>query len=213
MDIDQLPGTIGSRADLDRMVQRLLALDSDLAPLASATGELPLRLHEPGFAGLVRIILGQQVSQASATAVYNRLVSEISPLTPENFMARGLDAWVRVGLTRPRQRTIEQVCAAILDGRLALQSLPGLQAKDAIAILTSVKGIGPWSAEVYLMFCEGHADIFPAGDLALKEAVRMWLGLEARPDEAHMRDIASRWKPLRSVAARLFWAYYKILKS
>lgn len=125
--------------------------------------------------------------------------------------AQGNDALVTAGLSRAKIRALRAVCDALADG-LDLTALAEEPAETAHARLCAISGIGPWTADVFLLFCVGHADIFPAGDLALREAVRAAFSLEARPDIARVDAMARAWRPWRGVAARLFWAYYRTLR-
>lgn len=203
---------IKNKADLQRGLDELLRLDPRLVPIAKIAGDLPLRLQDPGFAGLARIIIGQHVSTASAAAIHKRFLAEIHPVSPKGFMKAGEDAWIRIGLTRAKQATIKNVAQGILSGSLDMHTLVRLPADQAILQLTEIKGIGPWTAEVYLLFSAGHPDIFAAGDLALREAVRSGLGMVNRPSEKELREIAKLWTPHRGVATRLFWTYYEKVK-
>jgi len=203
---------IRTQTDVNNGLEALLKQSPELTPLADKAGELPLRLQTPGFAGLCRIIIGQQVSRASADAIHGRFVSLINPVEPQNFLERGEPAWIEVGLSRAKQATISGLAQRIVDGSFPLDQVPTLPADEAITMMTRLKGIGPWTAEVYLLFCAGHPDIFPAGDLALREAVFAGLQLSDRPDDKTTRNIAENWSPHRGIAARLFWAYYRVMK-
>ncbi|MEC9343376.1 MAG: DNA-3-methyladenine glycosylase 2 family protein [Pseudomonadota bacterium] len=203
---------IECRADIERGVAALLAADHRLRAVVEAAGEVPLRLSTPDFAGLARIVISQQVSTASAAAIHGRLLALVDPLEAGALAACEDSVFRQAGLSRPKQRTLVGAAEAVLDGRLDLPALARMPADDAMAALTGVKGIGPWTAEIYLLFCGGHPDIFPTGDLALQEAVRAALALEGRPGDRELRRIAAAWSPWRGVAARLFWAYYRAIK-
>lgn len=203
---------VKTRKHIARGLDQLVRLDPRLKPVIKVSGEVPLRLQKPGFAGLARIVIGQQVSRASAEAIHARFANEITPQTPEAFLGAGEAAWIRIGLSRAKQSTLVGLSNAILNGALDMESLPALPADEAISRMTALKGIGPWTAEVYLLFCAGHPDIFPAGDLALQEAVRHAFSIEKRPTDKELRKISKCWSPQRGIAARLFWAYYKALK-
>ncbi len=190
----------------------LLAQDPALGPVADAVSEVPLRLRKPGLSGLVEIIIAQMVSKASASALTKRFYEHF-PVVSASELAAATDETYRLcGLSGPKIRSIRALAAAIDEGTLNLETLSLFSAEEALAALTRIKGIGPWTGEVYLMFCEGHPDIFPAGDLALRIAVEAALQLPERPTDRELREIAMRWSPHRSVAARLFWAYYQTLK-
>ena len=190
----------------------LRALDSDLVSMLVATGgPPPLRLREPGFAGLAAIIVSQQVSVASATAIFARLSARLAPLDAHGVMAADDEALRACGLSGPKIRALRSVARAVAEG-LDLGALGALDAVEAHRALVAVSGIGPWTADIFLLFCLGHPDAFPAGDLALQEAARLALGLETRPDARGLEAIAERWRPWRGVAARMLWAYYRQAK-
>jgi DNA-3-methyladenine glycosylase II len=202
---------IDTPQDVEDGLKGLLALEPRLSHVAAIAGEVPLRRHPAGFESLASIIVSQQISKASADAIFARLKTAIDPFTPRGLLRAGEDALARAGLSRPKQKTFFAVAEACTDG-LDLEALCGLPAEDAVARMTALPGIGPWTAEVYLLFCAGHPDIFPAGDIALQNAVRHAFSLEARPTPKPLSAIAERWSPHRSVAARLFWAYYANMK-
>ena len=203
---------IASKRDISAGVRHLRNSCDRLAAMLEECPPIPLRLSQPGFEGLCSIIVSQQVSKASADAIFGRLRSIVDPLLPEGFLAAGEDGWKAAGLSRPKQRTLVEISNAVLEDRLDLEGLCSLPPEQAIGDLVAIKGIGPWTAEVYLMFCAGHRDIFPAGDLALQEAMRLGFGMEERPDEKTCRAEAEAWAPWRSVAARILWAYYAVRK-
>ncbi|MDP3195819.1 DNA-3-methyladenine glycosylase [Tabrizicola sp.] len=170
-------------------------------------GELPLRREADGFPALLRAIVGQQVSVASARAIWGRL--ERLGLTEAAAMAAASDDDCRAaGLSRQKAKYGRALAQAGIDFN-ALRGFP-----DAVVVktLVAVPGIGVWTAEIYAMFALGRADVFAPGDLALQEAARMLFGLEARPSEKMLRAMAQDWSPWRSVAARILWAYYRVAK-
>jgi DNA-3-methyladenine glycosylase II len=118
-----------------------------------------------------------------------------------------------LGLSAPKIRTLRATADAVVTGTLPLDTLHRLEAEEAVEALTAVKGIGPWTADIYLLFCLGHSDAFPAGDLALQEAARVGFRMRARPDAAKLEKLARRWRPYRGVAAKLLWAYYRVMKA
>jgi DNA-3-methyladenine glycosylase II len=171
-------------------------------------GPLPLRRKPDGFAALLDAIVGQQVSVASARAIWVRL--EAAGLTDAAVMAVATDDALRAaGLSRQKARYGRALAQAGID----YNALRGVSDADVIATLVAVPGIGAWTAEIYAMFALGRADVFAHGDLALQEAAKGLLGLDARPTERQMRVLAAPWSPWRSVAARVLWAYYRVLKS
>lgn len=203
---------IDSLDDIAAGLDALVLADERLADIRSRSHAVPLRRSPPGFESLASIIVAQQVSTASAAAIWGRLKQVIDPLTPEAYMAGGEEAWRLAGLSRPKQRTLLAVSEALAEDRIDLHGLCDLHADEAIAALTAIKGIGPWTAEVYLLFAAGHPDVFPAGDVALQTAVGHAFSHETRPDAAALRLLAQDWAPWRGVAARLFWAYYAAIK-
>jgi DNA-3-methyladenine glycosylase II len=172
----------------------------------------PLRRREGGFAGLCAIIVSQQLSVASANAIWTKFTSRITPLTPEVMLAATDEDLRLTGLSRLKQRSLRALAAALVEGSLALERLHGATPEGVHAALTAVSGIGPWTADIYLMACIGHADAFAAGDLALQEAARHAFGLEARPSARELVALAETWRPWRAVAARVLWSYYRVVK-
>lgn len=203
---------IETDADVAAGLEALVASDPRLVPVRALAGTLPLRLRQPGFEGLVRIIVSQQLSVASATAIWNRVAEGLGEITPATMAARDDEALRGMGLSRPKVRTLRAICEAV-EGGLDLEGVAILPADEAHTRLCAVKGVGPWTADIYLLFCAGHPDIFPAGDIALQNAVADALALEARPGIADLHAIASAWAPWRGIAARLFWAYYSARKA
>jgi DNA-3-methyladenine glycosylase II len=183
-------------------------LDPALGKLAQAAGPLPERPGLPGFEGLASVVVSQLVSRASAEAIWLRLSRAVSEFTPENYLRVADGQGPRLGLTAAKADTLIRMAQAIMAGRIDLDALSRLDANEAIASLTSVKGIGPWTAEVYLLFHCSHPDVFPAGDLALRAAYAHAFAETRRPDPDWLRQRAASWSPLRSTAARLLWAYY-----
>lgn len=176
-------------------------------------GDPPLRRRAGGFDGLARIIIGQQVSVASANAIWARFDATITPLSAEAVLAHSDDDLRGAGLSRPKVKTLRAVSQAIVDG-LDLNALAAIEEADAHAHLTAISGIGPWTADVYLMFCVGRADVFAPGDLALQVAAQMAMALPERPTADHLAMLAAeRWRPWRGVAARMLWHYYAAAKA
>jgi DNA-3-methyladenine glycosylase II len=195
-------------AALAEATARLLELDPEVVALLIEIGGPPrLRLRAPGFAGLAAIIVSQQVSVASANAIFGRLEAALSPLDAARLHAADEATLKSAGLSQPKIRALRALAVASHEG-LDLAALVGFDAHDAHKALVAVKGIGPWTADIFLLSCLGHADAFPAGDLALQEAAKLALGLKRRPDARKLEAIAERWRPLRGVAARMLWAYY-----
>jgi DNA-3-methyladenine glycosylase II len=195
-------------SDIEEGLAALIAGDPRLAPVRAIAGEIPLRRSARDFAGLASIIVSQQVSTSSAKAIFGRLAQLVDPLEAGALLAADETIFRQAGLSGPKQRALVSAASAVHGGDLDLEALARMPAEQAIATMTAVKGIGPWTAEIFLLVCAGHPDIFPAGDLALQEAVRTVLALDRRPNDRELRAIAGQWSPWRSVASRLLWSYY-----
>jgi DNA-3-methyladenine glycosylase II len=201
-----------SLRDISDGLDELCVMDPRLARVRAIAGDVPLRLSEPGFQSLVSIVVSQQVSRASADAIFGRLARLIEPLTPQGLLAAESEVFREAGLSRPKIKTLLAISNAVAADGLDLFHLCGLEARDAIGRMTAITGIGPWTAECYLLFSAGHPDIFPARDVALQSAVGHAFGLEPRPGEEALIEIAESWTPWRGVASRLFWSYYRAWK-
>lgn len=177
-----------------------------------AAGDPPLRRRQPGFEGLARIIVGQQVSVASANAIWARCEEHIRPLTPDAVIGMSDDALRAAGLSRPKVKTLRAISEAVRDGGLDLVTFGGADDEGIREALCSVKGIGPWTADIYLMFCLGRPDAFAPGDLALQVAAQHAFDLDQRPAPEKLAEMAEAWRPWRGVSARLLWAYHKVIK-
>jgi DNA-3-methyladenine glycosylase II len=203
---------IDSEADLAIGLKALIAADPRFAEVSARAGPPPLRRRAGGFAGLASIVVSQQLSTASAAAIWGRLSTAFDPFDCRAVRRARTEKLKRIGLSAPKIRALKAIAKACDDGSLGLAALAGMPADEAHARLTQVHGIGPWTADIYLLFCLGHADAWPAGDLALQEAARLAFGLEARPSAKAMVPLAEPWRPWRGVAARLLWAYYRAAK-
>lgn len=203
---------IHTEADLDLALAALGRADPRFLTLVATAGRPPLRRRPDGFAGLAATIVNQQLSTASAAAIFARLSAVFDPLVPEAIVRARADRLKRLGLSAPKIRALKEIARAVIRGKLALAALSELAAEDAHTALTAVHGIGPWTADIYLLSCLGHADAWPAGDLALQEAARVAFGLRARPTAKQMIPLAEQWRPWRSVAARVLWTYYRTIK-
>jgi DNA-3-methyladenine glycosylase II len=213
MRVDGTMHRITCDADLEEGMAALRALHPHWAAIIARTGIPPLRRREGGFAGLAVIIVSQQLSVASARAVWARVEAVLAPLTPERILAATDEEMRLSGLSRPKQRTMRAVAQAISQGELVLDALEIATPEQVHALMTAVSGIGPWTADIYLLFCLGHRDGFAPGDLAIQEAARVAFGLATRPGAAELEALAEAWRPWRGVAARLLWAYYAALKA
>ncbi len=193
---------------IDEGLARLCAADPRLVEVCRVAGPVPLRRTDPGFESLVSIIISQQVSKASAQAIFTRLKTLANPLSAQAVLDGGDKLFRRAGLSHPKQKTMISVAEAVISGELDLHGLCQCDRDDAIEQMTAVHGIGLWTAEVYLLSAAGHPDIFPARDVALQSAVGEAFALTGRPAEKELAALSESWRPWRSVAARLFWAYY-----
>jgi DNA-3-methyladenine glycosylase II len=189
-------------------IEYLVEADADLARLVSRLGSPPLWARAPGFPTLVHIILEQQVSLASARAAYNKLAVAAGSLSPGRFLEFSDTELKGFGFSRQKTRYCRVLARAILNGDLDLTALEAETDQTVRAGLTAIKGIGPWTADIYLLMALLRPDVWPAGDLALAVSIQKIKGLPDRPDTAAMNRIASRWSPWRAVAARILWHDY-----
>lgn len=203
---------IASDADIKDGVRALRRKCEVLRRVHDLTGHPPLRRRPAGFEGLARIIVGQQLSVASASAIWERTALACQPFEPAVLMALKDRQLAAAGLSRPKIRTLRAIAVAC-SGELDLMRLEHASAEEVHATLTAVTGIGPWTADVYIMFCLGRADGWAPGDLALQIAAQQAFELDARPGNGEMLELAERWRPWRGVAARLLWAYYAAVKT
>ncbi|MEE1613963.1 DNA-3-methyladenine glycosylase family protein [Microvirga sp. CF3016] len=200
-------------AVLKRGLSELALADPVMAKLVASGVTPQLRKRPPGFEGLAWIVVGQQVSTASATAIWSRLRQILEPPTPDVLLGLTDESLRGARLSAGKIRTLRALATEVIEGRLPLDELHNRPAEEAHALLTRVKGIGPWTADIYLLFCLGHPDAFPSGDLAVQEAARSAYGLEQRPDAKTLTALAETWRPWRGVAAKMLWAYYRVIKS
>ena len=192
---------------LARQLRALHRRNPELRPIAKLAGPFEIRLTPGGFSGLARVICGQQLSVASARAIWGRFAALPGALAPATYMTLEPASIRAVGFSEGKYRTVRVIAEAIVSGALDLSLVDTMSGEDATAYLVAHKGIGPWTAEIYLMFCTGHPDIFPVGDLALRKAVGHALGMET-PTEKELTVLAAEWAPYRHAAALLFWKYY-----
>jgi DNA-3-methyladenine glycosylase II len=203
---------IRTEGDLEAALAALTQTDPRFGALIAQAGRPPLRRRPDGFAGLAATVVSQQLSTASAGAIWGRLAAAFEPISPEAIIKARAAKLVRTGLSRPKIKALKEIARAVAGGKLPLAGLGDLPADEAHATLTAVHGIGPWTADIYLLSCLGHADAWPAGDLALQEAARLAFGLRTRPTAKEMIPLAEPWRPLRAVAARVLWTYYRTVK-
>lgn len=199
---------IRTHDDIARGVRALRRKCAHMREAHDQAGSPPLRRRRGGFEGLARIIVAQQLSVASASAISGRLQKTVSPFTATEFMRTDDEVIQGCGVSRPKIRTLRAVGIAVDEGVVNFRSLARKSPEEVHQVLTSLKGIGPWTADIYIMFCMGHSDGFAPGDLALQQATADLMGLGERPSVEELADIAERWRPWRGVAARLLWSYY-----
>ena len=203
---------LNTQADLEDAIHALLKLDPRLKPVFELTGMPTLRRREPGFMGLAHIVTGQQLSTASAGAIWARLTAAFDPFHPESLRKARAERLGRLGLSAAKIKTLKNIARELAAERLNFDVLANEDADTAHNTLTALHGIGPWTADVYLLFCLGHGDAWPAGDIAIQEGVKVGLGLKTRPTPKEMAPLGEPWRPLRGAAAHLWWSYYRVLK-
>ena len=188
----------------------LARTDPALAAIPDRCGPLPWRHRPPGFPGLLRTICGQQISNRAAGAIWARLRALPGALDPQGLLALDDAALCgQAGLSRPKAAHARSLAAAIVEGKLRPNDLPGMADEEAVAHLCAVRGLGRWTAQVHLLFAEDRPDIFPEGDLALAASLTLLRGLPARPPPRALAAIAAEWAPVRSLAARLLWHHWR----
>ena len=204
---------IESDSDITEGLLQLKQAEPRFAAIIALAGPVPLRRADPGFQGLARIIVSQQVSVASARAIWERVQRRYPELGPGDIMAATDMDLRECGLSGPKIRTMRTLAEAAISGRLDLPALAVAHPDAVRTVMTAVPGIGPWTADIYLMFHLGHADVFAPGDLALQEAVRIGFAQASRPSANELATMSLAWSPWRAVAARLLWAYHAAVKS
>jgi len=192
--------------------QALVAADPMLTRVVAVVPPFEWRLRTGGFEGLFRMIVEQQVSVAAAASIWRRVGEGLGDITPESVLARSTDELRTFGLSGQKARYGHEIARAHTEGRIDFDHLEQLDDAEAIAALTAIKGVGLWTAETFLMFCEGRTDVFPGGDVALQEAMRWADGISVRPTQKQAYARAEVWRPHRSVAAHLLWSWYGAVK-
>jgi DNA-3-methyladenine glycosylase II len=205
--------TIETPDDIRRGCRALRRRCPHMRMIHEAIGDPPLRRREGGFPGLARIVVGQQLSIASADAIWARLSTGIHPFEPIEVLRREESELRGYGLSRPKIKTLRGIAASVVEGQLDFNAIQHCDEDQLRERLMALPGIGPWSADIYRLFCLGAQDGFAPGDLALQEAARIALQSESRPGQNELLAIAERWKPWRGVAARLLWSYYAQARS
>src|ERR1700730_13958703 len=203
---------LNTQGDLERAIAVLVRQDPRLRPILERTGMPALRRREPGYAGLAAIVCGQQLSTASAAAIWARLAAAFDPFHHVTLRRTRAERLGRLGLSAAKIKTLKSLAREIAAERLNLDVLANEDADAAHHTLISLHGIGPWTADAHLLFCLGHGDAWPAGDIAVQEAVKIGLGLKRRPTVKEMAPLAEPWRPMRGAAAHLWWAYYRAIE-
>ena len=203
MDIPQPPAA--ALAAIDTLVR----LDPDFSRILERAGPLPWRRRTPGFPGLLQAIVAQMISNQAAAAIWGRLRAIPGALEPGTLIALPDDTLRAAGLSRPKVAHARALAAAFLDGTLSADRIALLDDEAAIVAIGSIKGMGRWTAEIYLLFALDRLDVFPSGDIALAAALADLKGLPARPSPKLLRDLATVWQPVRSLAARLLWHHWR----
>lgn len=200
--------TVLNNENFASAIKYLSEKDEDLRGIVKNLGIPPMWNRKPGFPTLLHIILEQQVSLASALAAYDRLLRSVKPLNPENFLKLNDSELLAIGYSRQKTLYSRILAGSILDGSIDLNKIEKMNDSDAREELMRLKGIGRWTADIYLLMALGRPDIMPVGDLALEAALQSIKYLESRPDPEELKRISSTWKPWRAVAARMLWHYY-----
>lgn len=199
---------IRTHEDIIAGLSGLVMLDARLEHVIDKAGPVPLRRADPGYRGIANIIVSQMVSKASAAAIWRRMEERLGTISAETVLCATDENCRELGLSRAKADALRAVARAVTLGELDLEAICEVEGHAAIREMTAIKGVGRWTAEVYLLFCAGHPDVFPVGDVALQNAVGHALTLEVRPSARELDSLTELWAPWRSVAARLFWAYY-----
>ena len=211
-----MTGSSFTPAELAAAREVLASADPALARVHAETPPLEWRLRDGGFEGLLRMIIEQQVSVASAASVWAKMIAGMGDaagrITPQALLAHDADALRTFGVSRQKAGYGRDIAQAQIEGRIDLEHMKRLSDEDALAALIALKGVGRWTAEAYLMMCEGRTDVFPGGDVALQEAIRWADQTDERPNEKQAYARAEVWRPYRAVAVHLLWAWYGRVK-
>ncbi len=198
-------------ADAQRALEALIRADPDFATILARAGPLPWRVRAPGFPGLLQAIVAQLISNQAAAAIWGRVRALPGALDPAGLLALPEDSLRGAGLSRPKVAHARILARAFQEGTLTAEALAAMDDEAVIAAITAVKGLGVWTAEIYLLFALQRMDVFPAGDVALAGAVADLKNLPVRPMPRELRERAEAWRPGRSMAARLLWHHWRSL--
>ena len=204
--------TLDSEKDLARAVDKLIRVEPRFAGVIGRHGLPPLRRSEAGLEGLLRIVTDQLISLKAGAAIWRRIDAELAPFDAETIVRKRETTLMWMGLSGAKARCFRAVAKAVVDGRLDFAVLENMPDETVLATLTALPGIGPWTADIYLLSGLGRADAWPAGDLALQAAAHDLFELNARPDQQQLRRLAEPWRPHRAIAARVLWSHYRGLK-
>ncbi len=204
--------TIESEADLAEGVDWLVRREPRFRRVTEMTGLPPLRRAAGGLPGLLRIITEQMISLQAADAIWRRIEKELAPLDAPSILKRRHATLMKLGLSGAKSRTFRALARAAHDGQFQIDLLHQHSNEEILAMLVALPGIGPWTADIYVLSCLGRADAWPTGDLALQASAADLFDLARRPDARAMLGLAEDWRPWRSVAARLLWAHYRSSK-
>jgi DNA-3-methyladenine glycosylase II len=202
------PHRISSAKHIDDAIATLIAADKRFHPVVKRAGKppfVPRRRH--GFEALMDIVVSQQLSIAAADTIFGRVKEKVAPFDPATLLATAPETLRACGLSAPKQKHMKSIATAIIDGTLDLKRVRRMHDNDAREHLTAIKGIGPWTADIYLMSSLGRADIWPVADVGLQAAITRALGLKKRPSEKQMEKLSKAWQPWRTVVARLLWMH------
>jgi DNA-3-methyladenine glycosylase II len=202
---------IENEADIAEGVAALIKLEPKFRIAVENSPPIPLRRKPSGFAPLLQAIVGQQISVAAAAGIWAR-IEAANAVTAQAVLNMSDDELRACGLSRPKVKYAKAIAEALENRTLCFDFCRDAPVEDALAMLTAIKGVGPWTAEIYLMFSVGRADVFAPKDLALQEAAKLLFGLDARPSDKELAEMAKPWSPWRAIAARILWAYYGALK-
>lgn len=203
---------IATKEELDAALRTLCVACPHMRKAQESAGPPSLRKIDNGFPSVVRMIASQQLSVAAAAAICDRLVAQMGAITPEHLLATNDEVLRAAGLSRGKIKTLRALAEAVTDGAVDFAAFEDMSEDEIRAQLTRVHGIGPWTADIYIMFCLGRADGFAPGDLALQNAARSLLQLSDKPTPAQLSELAEQWRPWRGVAALQLWQYYSWLK-
>lgn len=212
MNVSPPSPRLDSPAAIDAHLDLLVGRHPRLQAVRARCGSIAPRISAPGFASLAKIVCGQLLSVASANAIWARFAALPGATEPEGYLRLDQTSIRAAGFSASKYQTVRVIAEALANGTLDLHGLDTQPAEAAVQYLTAHKGIGPWTAEVYLMFCAGHPDVFPAGDMALRRGVQWGLGLDDLPSIKQVVSTAADWSPYRSAAALMFWRYYAVIR-